>query len=85
MGRLTLMMLAIILCMGVSHKVKTIISLALTIASRVILLPLGVAALPSLPRLFIIRLGVVGTIRVSILNKSYHERPHVIAVAFEPP
>ena len=84
-GRLTLATLTIILCIGVSHKVKTIIILALTIASRVILLPLCVAALPSLPRLFIIRLGVLGTIRISIFNESRHERPHVIVVAFEPP
>ena len=72
---------------GVSHKVKNITSFALTVASlvrRVMLLPLSIAALPSLPWVFIIRLGVLGTIRVSILNQSRHECPHVIAVVFEP-
>ena len=87
-GRFTLATLTIILCIGVSHKVKTIISLAFTVASlvrRVMLLPLSIVALPSLPWIFIIRLKVHGTIRVSILNQSCHERPHVIAIMFEPP
>ena len=73
MGQFTLTTLTIILCIGVSHKVKTIISFALTVAylvRRVMLLPLGVAALLSLSRLFIIRLGVLGTIRVSILTRA---------------
>ena len=84
-GRFTLTTLTIILCIGVSHKVKTIIIFAVTVASRVILLPLSVAAPLPLPRLIVIRLGVFGTIRVSIFNQSCHERPHVIAVAFKPP
>ena len=82
------MTLNIILRIRVSHKVKTIISFALTVASlvhQVMLLPLGVAALLSLSRLFVIRLGVLGTIKVSILNQSRHQCSHVIAVAFEPP
>ena len=87
-GRFSLTTLTIILCIGVSHKVKTISSLALTVASlvrRVMLLPLGVATLLSLSRLLIIRLGVLGTIRVSILNQSRHQLPHVTAVALETP
>ena len=85
-GRFTHTMLTIILRIGVSHKVETIISFALTVASlirRVMLLHLGVPAVLSLARLFIIRLGVLGTIRVNILNQSRHECPHVIVVAFE--
>ena len=49
----------------------------------VMLLPLGVAALLSLPCLVIIRLRVLGTSRVSILHQSCHKHPHVIAVTFE--
>ena len=36
--------------------------------SRVVVLPLGVAALLSLPCLIIVRLGILGTIRVGIFN-----------------
>ena len=81
------MTLAIILCVGVSHKVQTIISFALTTASlicRIMLLSSGAAVLLSLSRLVIIRLGVLGTIRVSVLNQSHHQLSHVIAVALEP-
>ena len=63
------------------------ICLALTIiivARRVMLLPLGVAALLSLPQFVIVRLGVLGTIRISILNQSSHKCSHVIAVTLEP-
>lgn len=72
------MVLSIILRIGVSHKIQTIISFALTVASltcRVMLLPFGIATLLSLSRLFIIRLGVLDTIRVSILNQSRHQLP----------
>ena len=72
------MMLTIILGVGISHKVQTVISLALTIDSlihRVVMLALGVATLLSLSRFFIIRLGVLGTIRVGILNQSSHQLP----------
>ena len=51
---------------------------------RVMLLPFGAAALLSLPCLVIVRLGVLGTIRVGILNQSYHKRSHVIAVTPKP-
>ena len=54
-------------------------------ARRVVLLPLGMSALLSLPCLVIVRLGVLGTIRVGILNQSRHQFPHVAAVALEPP
>ena len=53
-------------------------------ARQVMLLPFGAAALLSLSRLFVIRLGVLGTIRVSVLNQSCHKRPHVIAVTLKP-
>ena len=86
-GRSTLTTLAIILCIGICHKVQTIVSFALTITSlirrRVMLLPSGAtAALLSLSHLSIVRLGVLGTIRVSVFYQSRHEHPHVIAVAF---
>ena len=42
------------------------------------------AALLSLSCLVIVRLRVLGTIRVGILHQSYHKHPHVIAVTFEP-
>ena len=83
------MTLAIILCIGICHKVQTIISFALTIASLtrrlVMLLSFSVAAPLPLPCFVILRLRVFGTIRVSILNQSRHECPHVNAVMFEPP
>ena len=72
---LSLTTLTIILRVGVSHKIQTTISLALTIAPlirRVMLLPFGVATLLSLTRPFLIRLGVLGTIRVGILDQSRH-------------
>ena len=79
--------LAIILCIGICHKIQVAINLALTITSlirrRVMLLPFGVAALLSLSWHVIIRLGVFGTIRINILNQSRHECPHVIVVAVE--
>ena len=60
-GRSTLTTLAIILCIGICHKIQTIISLALTITTLirrwVMLLPFGAAARLSLSRLFIVRLG----------------------------
>ena len=80
-------MLTIILCVGVSQKIQTVIRLALTIVSmarRIMLLPSSVVALISLSRFFIIRIGVLGTIRVSVLNQSRHKCPHVIAVMLEP-
>ena len=50
----------------------------------VMLLPLGVVALLSLPCLIIARLGILGTIGVGILNQTYHKCSHVIAVVLEP-
>ena len=85
-GRPSLATLIIILRTGVSHKVKITIGLTLsitTMACRVILLPFHVAALLFVSRLFIIRLGVLGTVRVGILDKSHHELPHGIAVALK--
>ena len=53
-------------------------------ARRVMLLPFGAAALLSLSRLFIVRLGVLGTIRIGILKQTFHKCSHVIAVTLEP-
>ena len=78
-------MLVIIPCTGVSHK---IISFALTVAAligRVVLLSPHTATLLSLSRSFILRVGVLGTIRVGILEKSRHKLPHVAAMTFKPP
>ena len=78
-------MLVIIPCTGVSHK---IISLALTVAAligRILLLSLHAATLLSLSRSFILRVGVLGTIRVGILDKSRHKLSHVIAMTLKPP
>ena len=64
-GPLSLAALIIILRIGVGHKIQITISLALTIATltcRVMLLPFRVAALLSLTRPFIIKLGVLGTL-----------------------
>ena len=64
-GRFTLTALTIILGVGVSHKVQAIIRIALTVVPmtrRVMLLPLGTTILLSLPRLFILRLRVLGTV-----------------------
>ena len=54
------------------------------VARQVMLLPLGVVALLSLPRFVIVRLGVLGTIRISLLNWSSHKCSHVIVVTLEP-
>ena len=81
-------MLIIILRIGVSQKVEITISLTLTVAGltyRVMLLSISIGALLSLTWLIIIRLGVLGTVRVNIFKQSRHERPHIIAVAFESP
>ena len=82
------MTLTIVLRIGISYKIRVTISLTLVVAPltrRVMLRPLGVATLLSLSQLFIIRLGVFGTIRVGILNQSCHQLPHVTAVVLEPP
>ena len=63
----------VILRVGVSHKIQTVIRLALivvSIARRVMLLPFGIVALFSLTRLFIVRLGILGTIRIDILTRA---------------
>ena len=80
--------LIIALCIGISHKLRATISLAFTIAPlirRVMLLTLGVAVLFSLPCLFIIRLGILGTVRVGVLDQSRHQCTHIITIALEPP
>ena len=67
------MPLTVILGVGVSHKVQATICLAFTIVPmtcRIMLLPLGVAALLSLPGLVILRLGVLGTIRVAYFTRA---------------
>ena len=73
-GWSTLTTLAIILCIGICHKVQVVISLALTITSlirrRVMLLPFGDAALLSLSWFVIIRFGVLGTVRISVLIRA---------------
>ena len=55
-----------------------------SMARQVMLLPFGAAALLSLPQLLVVRLGILGTIRIGILNQSCHECSHVIAVTLEP-
>ena len=86
LGRFTFTPLAFVLRIGISHKIQAIIHFTLTVVSmacRVVLLPLGMSALLSLPCLVIVRLGLLGTIRVGIFHQSSHESPHIIAVAFE--
>src|SRR3954469_3473222 len=77
------MLPAPVLHIGVSHKIHGTIRfmLASNTAPWVMLLTSGVAVLLSLPCLFIIRLGILGTIRISILYQSGHESPHVSAMA----
>ena len=86
---LSLTTLTIILCVGVSHKIQTTISLALTIAPPdspgLCCCPLVLLLFFSLTRPFLIRLGVLGTIKVGMVDQSRHELPHVTAVVFEPP
>ena len=43
---------------------------AVSMARRVVVLPLGIAALFSLPCLIIVRLGILGTIRVGIFSSA---------------
>ena len=57
---------------------------AVSMTRRVVVLPLGVAALLSLPCLIIVRLGILGTIRVGIVHQCSHEGSHVITMTFEP-
>ena len=57
---------------------------AVSMTHRVGVLPLGVAALLSLPCLLIIRLGILGTIRISIFHQTGHEGPHVGAMTLHP-
>ena len=87
LGRFTLTPLALVMCISISHKVKTVVRLTLAAVSmtrRVVVLPLGVAALFSLPCLIIVRLGILGTIRVGILHQCSHKGAHIIAVVLEP-
>ena len=46
---------------------------------------LAIAVLLSLPCLFIIKLGILGTIRVGVLDKSRHQHAHIITITLEPP
>ena len=83
----TLASLAIVLCVGISHKVHVTIRFTLastTVACSVMLLTLGVVVPPSLPYLVIIRFGILGTIRISIFHQSGHEGPHVGAMTLHP-
>src|SRR3954469_7272099 len=73
-----------VLYIGVGHEIHAAIRFTLASAATpwVVLLSLGVAVLLSLPCLFIIRHGILGTIRISILYQSGHESPHVGAMSF---
>ena len=51
----------------------------------VMLVTLAVAFLVSLHCLFFIRHRVLGSIRISILDESCHQRSHVVTVTLEPP
>ena len=85
LSRPPLTTLVIIPCTVVSHK---IISFALTVTAligRVMLLSPHTATLLSLPRSFILRVWVLGTIRIGILDKSRHELTHVTSMTFKPP
>src|SRR4051812_25570547 len=77
---------ASVLHVGIGHKIHAAVRFTLATADIpcVILLTFGVAVLLSLPCLFIIRHGILGTIRVSILYQSSHESPHIGAVALHP-
>ena len=82
------MLLVVTLRTSVSHKLQTTVSLTFIITSllcRVMLVTFAVAILLSLPCPFIIRRGILGTIRVGILDQSRHQRTHIIAIALEPP
>src|SRR3954471_5436202 len=72
-----------VLHVGVGHEIHAAIrfTLASAAAPWVVLLTPGVAVLLSLPCLFIIGHGILGTIRISILYQSGHESPHVGAMA----
>ena len=78
--------MVVTLRIGVGHKFHTAISLTFitSLVRRVMLRALAVAVLLSLPCLVIIRLGILGTIRISILYQSSHEGPHVSAMALHP-
>ena len=85
--RPTLASLAIVLRVGISHKVHVTIRFTLastTIACPVMLLTFGVVVPLSLPCLVLIRFGILGTIRIGILYQSSHEGPHVSAMALHP-
>src|SRR3954466_10795190 len=68
-----------VLYVGVGHEIHAAIrfTLASAAAPWVVHLTFGVAALLSLPCLFIIRHGILGTIRISMYCQSFHESPHV--------
>ena len=57
---------------------------AVSMTRRVVVLPLGVAALISLPCLIIVRLGILGTIRVGLRHQCSHEGSRVITMTVEP-
>ena len=85
--RPTLAPLAIVLYVGISHKIHVAIRFTLAssaIAYLVMLLTFGAAVLLPLPCLVIIRFGILGTIRISIFYQSGHESPHVGAMTLHP-
>ena len=80
------MSLIVTLCISVGYKLWVAVCLTLIAAMihRVVLLTLSIAVPFSLPYLLIVRHGILGTIKVGVLNQSRHECPHVVAVTFEP-
>ena len=85
LSRPPLTMLVIILCTSVSYKIISFALTVTTLIGRVVLLSPHTATLLSLSRSFILRVGVLGTIRVGILDKSLNDLPHVTAMTFKPP
>ena len=82
------MSLIVALCVGVSHKLQTTVSLTFIITSlicRVMLVTLDVAVLLSLICFFFIRHGILGTVRISIFDQGRHQLAHVITITLEPP
>ena len=69
---------------GVSHKFVSLTFIT-SLICRVMLVTLAVAVLLSLPCFFFIRQGILGTVRINILDHSRHQLAHVIAVTLEPP
>ena len=62
------MSLIVTLCIGIGYKLRVTLRLTLiaSLIHRVMLLTLSIAVLLSLPCLFLIRRGILGTIRIGV-------------------